>query len=354
MIDLDRPDSYAALDPAKMLARVMELDRQIADAWRLATQLRAPADYRQATSIVVLGMGGSAIGGDLVRTLVAPRLRVPLLVVREYDAPAFVGPETLAIASSYSGGTEETLSAVKQALAAGARVVAITTGGQLAELARQQRLPLLRFDYPAQPRAALGYSLMLILGTLVRLGYLESAAVDIEAAAAAVRAQRARLAPEVPTAENLAKQLALRLRDKLAILYGGGLMAEVARRWKGQFNENSKHWAFFEQLPELDHNAIMGYRFPRDLAGRVCVLLLGSARNHPRIQTRAAVTADILRQHGVETVALEAEGDSDLAHVLTMTQLGDFVTYYLALLNGIDPSTIDAIDSLKAALAERP
>jgi glucose/mannose-6-phosphate isomerase len=353
VIDLDQPDTYQQLDKSDMLARVMEMDRQAEDAWEIAEGLQAPEQYRRATSIVVLGMGGSAIGGDLARSLALRHLAIPMFVSREYDLPAFVGRETLVIASSYSGGTEETLTSVEQALGIGASVMALTTGGKLAEMARQHGFPLLVFDYQAQPRAALGYSLFLMLGVLVKLGYLSPDAANLKDAIDVIRKQRDEIAPEVPTVRNPAKELATDLNAKLAVIYGGGFLAEVARRWKGQFNENSKNWAFFEQFPELNHNAVMGYQFPPDLAQRLLVVCLTSTRNHPRIQAREEITIQILARHGVRSTVVSGQGDGELAHMASIIQFGDFVTYYLALLNGIDPSTIEAIDYLKAELAKR-
>lgn len=353
MIDLDRPDTFRQLDRSDMLAQIMEMDRQADDAWAIASGLEAPDEYRQAGGIVVLGMGGSAIGGDLARSLALRHLSVPLVISRDYDLPAFAGQDTLVIASSYSGGTEETLSATEQALAAGSRVMALATGGRLADLARQRGFPLLTFDYPTQPRAALGYSLFLMLGVLVRLSYLSAEDVNLEEAASVIRSRRSEIGPEAPTAQNRAKELAAKLHGSLPIVYGGGLLAEVARRWKGQFNENSKNWAFFEQFPELNHNAVMGYQFPADLAKKLFVIFLTSSRNHPRIQAREEITAQILGLRGVRSTIVAGLGESDLAQMASVIQFGDFVTYYLALLNGIDPSGIEAIDSLKAELARR-
>ncbi len=352
MIDLDRPRSYRELDPADMLARVMEMDRQAEDAWRLADGLEAPAGYRSARQVVILGMGGSAIGGDLVRTLAARHARVPIVVSREYDLPAFVGPDSLAIASSYSGNTEETLGAVEQALGVGARVLAVTTGGRLAQVAAERGLPLVRFTYDAQPRAALGYSLFTLLGVLVKLGYLAADQVGVEPALAAIRARTAECAPDRPLPSNPAKQLATELRRRLPVIYGGGILSELARRWKGQFNENAKHWAFFEQFPELNHNAVIGYEHPRELNTIITVLILTTDLNHPRVRRREQVTAQLLDRAGVQHRALRAEGDGALAHVCSLGVLADFTTYYLALLNGADPSTIDNIAYLKAELAK--
>jgi glucose/mannose-6-phosphate isomerase len=353
MIDLDQPASYSEVDRSDMLARVMEFDRQVDDAWTVAQTLTVPERYRQARSIVVLGMGGSAIGGDLVRSLALPHLAVPMIVSRDYHPPAFVGPDTLVLASSYSGGTEETLAAVEQVLERGAMVLALTTGGALARLGEKRQFPALSFSYEAQPRAALGYSLFLTLGVLVQLGYLAPGVANVEDAISVMRAQRAEIGPEVPTAQNRAKELATMLHGSLPVIYGGGLLAEVARRWKGQLNENSKNWAFFEQLPELNHNAVMGYQFPPALAPQVVVVFLTTARNHPRLRLREEITARILGRRGVRSTIVNGAGSTDLSQMISAIQFGDFTSYYLALLNGIDPSTIEEIDYLKAELAQR-
>ena len=352
MIDLDKPATYAELDPSDMLRRVREMDHQAEDAWKIASGLQAPVAYRQAHQIVILGMGGSAIGGDLVRTVLAGRAPVPIVVSREYDVPAFVGPDTLVIASSYSGNTEETLSATEQALAAGARVMVVSTGGTLAKLAEERGLPLVRYAYDAQPRAALGYSLFLLLGVVSALGYVDGPTLGVEDAVAAIRARAEACAPDRPTAQNLAKELAAAIHGKAAIVYGGGILSELARRWKGQFNENAKHWAFFEQFPELNHNAVIGYEFPESVGQQLVVLILSSDLNHPRVPRREQVTASILKRSGIQTRTLVAEGSGALAHVCSLGVLADFTTYYLALLNGADPTTIENIDFLKAELAK--
>jgi glucose/mannose-6-phosphate isomerase len=351
-LNLDDPSTYATLDPSNMLARVLEIDRQMADAWRLASAFEAPARYRDAQSVVVLGMGGSAIGGDLARSYAADKASVPILVSREYDLPAWIGPGTVVIAASYSGGTEETLSATSQALERGALVLAVTTGGKLGDLARQRGFPLVTFAYPAQPRAAIGYSLFLLLGMLVRLGVLSEEHMDLRQAQEAARRTTQALRPEVPEAENLAKRLARSIQGKLPVVYGGGILAEVARRWKGQLNENSKHWAFFEQFPELNHNAVMGCQFPRELCKDIVVVTLSSRLNHSRILVRERVTRELFQRAGARCEVVEATGPDALSHMVCSIVQGDFLSYYLALLNGTDPTSIDAIDYLKARLAE--
>ena len=231
MINLDDPNIYKQLDPDGMGDRIAEMGRQIEDASCLLASFAHPGpEYSQARSIVVLGMGGSAIGADLVRTLTEDQAGVPILVCRDYRVPAFVGPDTLAIASSYSGNTEETLSAAEDALQRGAKLLAITTGGKLAQMAQQRGLPVLQFKYAAQPRAALGFSFALLLGVLVKLGYLDGDRLGIEEAVATAESAPFSLGPQVPTSGNLAKQLALRLYGKLPVVYGAGVLSEEIGR----------------------------------------------------------------------------------------------------------------------------
>lgn len=351
MIDLDQPQQFGDVDRARMLDRLLALPTQLRKAWATAQGLAFPVEYRGASQIVVCGMGGSAIGGDLARSLVESETRAPIAVVRGYDLPAFVGPQTLVVLSSFSGSTEETLSAGEAALRAGARVVALTTGGVLAERARQASLPLMQFSNPGQPREAIGYSLLLMLGVLAHLGYISDRTTEVEAAADLLEGMSGDLGPAVPTDRNPAKRLAQRLYGKLGIVYGGGFMAEVARRWKGQLNENAKQWAFFEQLPELNHNAVLGYQFPSEAADRVLVVVLSSGLNHPRIGLREQVTIELLGRWGIRAERVEARGATALEQVLSATYIGDWVSYYLALINDVDPSDNATIDFLKAQLA---
>jgi glucose/mannose-6-phosphate isomerase len=308
-------------------------------------------EYGRAGQILVLGMGGSAIGGDLVRTLAEDQASAPFLVCRDYRVPGFVGPDTLAIASSYSGGTEETLAATQDALDRGARVIAITTGGRIARLAQERGFPALRFQYEAQPRAAVGFSFGLLLGLLAKLGYLDEGRLGMDEAVQMAESLPVVLGPEVPAESNPAKQLALRIQGNLPVVYGAGLLSEVARRWKGQFNENSKSWAFFEQLPELNHNAVVGYENPADLAGRLYVLLLSSSTYHPRVAARVRITAQILGQRGVPHEVVEARGSTPAAQLVHSLLTGDYASYYLSLLYDTDPTPVRTIDFLKNELA---
>jgi glucose/mannose-6-phosphate isomerase len=296
-------------------------------------------------------MGGSAIGGDLVRSIAERECRVPVNVLRGYDLPAYVNQRSLVLLSSFSGTTEETLSACEQALTVGARVVAVTTGGDLAGRAKASGFPLVQFHYEGMPREAVGFSTLLNLGVLVRLGYLADRTVEVESAIQIIEQMLATVGPDVPTEMNPAKRIAQRLFGKTGLIYGGGLLSEVARRWKGQLNENAKQWSFFEQLPELNHNAVLGYQFPTDVAQRSLVVMLSSSLSHPKIRIRERITSELLARWGVATETVQARGSTPLEHILSTTYVGDFVSYYLAMINDVDPSDMATISFLKVRLA---
>ena len=350
-VDLDDIGFLRKIDPSEMGRRISELPLQCGEARIPPKKGSLPEEYGKAEAIVILGLGGSAVGGDLVRTLVNDECSVPIFVNRDYDVPAFVNDHTLVIASSYSGNTEETLSAFRQALERKVMPLVITTGGELAALCTSQNLPLVTFDYPSQPRAALGYSLVTLLVVLQELGFIVDRSEQLDEAILAIEQLGPQLRAEAPEADNVAKQLARRLDGRLPVVYGAGHLSEVARRWKCQFNENSKTWAFWETLPEVNHNGVAGYEFPGSLAPHIHVLMLSSDLYMPRHKVRMQVTAEILTEEGITHEAIEVRGQSLLAQLLWAIHLGDYVSYYLAALNGVDPTPVRTIAYLKERLA---
>jgi glucose/mannose-6-phosphate isomerase len=353
MINLDSPATYAALDSEHMFARIAELPDQCQAGWELGHSLALPAAYKQVDKVVIAGMGGSAIGGALLAALLAPECPVPIFVVRDYDLPAYAqGPRTLVIGASYSGNTEETLTAFAQAHTRGCKLVALTTGGEMARLATQYSAPLLTFQYNAHPRAALGYSFAPLLALVGQLGLARDYAADMQQACAIMRAWQAEIAPTVPVAHNSAKRLAGQMMGRAVIVWGSSILAEAGRRFKGQFNENASTWAYFEALPEANHNAIEGVQFPPDMLGKLFVLFLTSALDHPRVQLRAQLSRASLLQAGVNTDVLAARGQSALAQVLSVIHYGDYTSGYLALLYETDPSRMEAITALKQQMAQ--
>ncbi len=352
VIDLDDPKVYRKFDPSNMLGRIAELPLQCRQAWGNALDFPLPPDYSAVDKVVILGMGSSAIGGDLVSSLALEEGALPVLVHRDYGLPPSVDDRTMVIASSYSGNTEETILSFAQALKTPAKKLAITTGGRLKAMAEESGVPVFTYHYVAQPRAAFGYGFFSILGLFHKLGLLTIKSEDAEEAISLLQELAPKLDCGVPLNANLAKQLATRLLGHLVIIYGAGVLSKVALRWKTQFNENSKTWAFSECFPELDHNAVVGYRFPNWLANRVFVLLLRSPSLHPRTQIRYQVTADILTEARVEHEFIDAQGESHLSQIMSAVLLGDYVSYYLAILNQIDPSPVAAIDRLKEKLGK--
>jgi glucose/mannose-6-phosphate isomerase len=318
----------------------------------MAMNFDLPQDYPEVSKVVILGMGGSAIGGDLVSNLVASEARLPILVHRDYNLPAFIDSKTLVIASSYSGMTEETLSSFKQALETDSKKLVITTGGKLKTMAEARNIPVFSFDYKAQPRAALPFSFLSILGFLQRLGFINDKSADVTETVEVLQKLSQRINEGVSLSQNPAKQLANRLYGHLPIIYGADILSEVAHRWKTQFNENSKAWAFYEAFPELNHNAVVGYQFPPELASKIVVVLLRSAYLPKRIQLRYQLTCQLLEQAKVSYQIVDSEGVSPLSQVMSLVLFGDYTSYYLAILYKIDPSPVETIDYLKEQLKD--
>ncbi len=338
-----------AADPEGMLARIKELPVQVREAWSIASSAQIPPAYADVRNVVVSGMGGSAIGGDLAAAIVAEELRVPMSVHRDYGLPAYVGRDSLVITSSYSGNTEETLSAFEEGRKRGARILTITTGGHLKDLATSAGVPLVSFSYKAPPRATLGYSLTLVLGVLSKIGLVRDMGADVDGSLADVAKLQERVHEGART--NDAKKLAVALAGKVVFVYGAGVMGVMARRVKGQWNENAKNWSAFDVLPELDHNAVVGFPHPAIAKQALAVLILRSSHDLGRHRVRWEVTKELLDQAGIEHHTLDMAGRTPLSEVLQMTYVTDHVSFYVALLNGADPSPNKSIDYLKDRLA---
>jgi glucose/mannose-6-phosphate isomerase len=352
MLDLDAYQNFSAFDPQGMLNHIAGLPQQCAEAWKEIQGLVLPDSYQQVDQVVILGMGGSAIGGDLLRCLLLEECSLPIIVHRDYGVPAFVDQRTLVIACSYSGNTEETLSGFEEALRRGAKLLSIATGGELAQRTRAHGLPLYLYHYRTQPRAALGYAFMSLLGVVQRLGLVSDKSADVVEAIRVMRQWQEEIRETVPAPENAAKSLAQKLYGRMPVVYGAEHLSEVARRWKGQFNENAKTWAFFDVLPELCHNSVVGYPAPSDLPQHVHVVMLVSSLNHPRVQMRFEIVRDLLRRDGLSFDIIEARGRSKLAQMLSAVHFGDYVAFYLAMLYQVDPWSIGNIDFVKKRLNE--
>ena len=351
MMNLDDPKIYEKLDITNLHERISNLPQQCRQAWQSAIALPLPKDFKKIDKIVIIGMGGSAIGGDLLRTLVSLQSKVDVIVQRDYDLPKSVDKNTLVIASSYSGNTEETLSAFHQALETPCKNLVITTGGKISEIAAQNGVPLFSFGYSSEPRAALGYSFFSLLAFLHNLNIISDELMNIDETLDTLKKISAKFSKDIPAKKNLAKQLAAKLYDHLVIIYGAGILSSVAYRWKTQINENSKAWAFSETLPELNHNAVVGYKFPADMASKAFVIMLRTPDLNPRTLKRYDITNDILSKAHIPHEIIDADGSTPLCRMMSSIVLGDYASYYLAILYEINPSPVEIIDYLKKALS---
>ena len=349
---LDGPETYRQLDPSGMLRHLEQFPEECQRAWHNATAFSYPRDYVKVDKVVIAGMGGSAIGGDFVRRLAMLENTVPVWVHRDYGLPPHVDRSTLLIFSSYSGNTEETLSCFSESLRTQAKKLVLTTGGKLKALAEKERIPVLTIDYEAPPRAAFSHSFVSLLGIFHSLRLLQDKSADIKESLAVMKKIQDGVSEKVPDDSNIAKQLAADFFGRLAVIYGAGLLSDVALRWKTQVNENSKAWAFHEVFPELNHNAVVGYQLPPETRQKTMVVLLHSPSLHPRISTRYQITSDILSKAGIRHKTIESTGKSALAQMIGMVLLGDYVSFYLAMLNRTDPTPVPVIDTLKARLAQ--
>ena len=350
-VDLDDALAYSRFDPSGMRRFLHQFPAECRRAWQSVSRFHLPTTYAGIDRVLIAGMGGSAAAGDIVRHLAGNETKVPIWVHRDYGLPSSVDEDTLVVFSSYSGNTEETLSAFEASRNTPARKLVITTGGKLGYLAEQQGIPVLLMDYQAPPRAAFPHSFASLLGILVRLGLLPDRSADWQEALLILDGLSTELTETNPLASNRAKQLATRIQGSLAVIYGAGLLSGVALRWKTQLNENSKTWAFCELFPELNHNAAVGYDLPSWAKEKVFVVLLSSPSLHPRNVLRYEATTEVLARAGVSWEVVNASGRSPLAQVMSLVLLGDYLSFYLAILNRTDPTPVDSIDFVKSYLA---
>lgn len=354
MVDLDNLQIYQQFDTSGMLNHLREFPEQCQKAWERVAKFDLPQGYARPNKVIILGMGGSAIGGELARRLALGESKMPVWINRDYKLPPLVDKDTLVIASSYSGNTEETLSAFTGALKTPAKKLALTTDGKLKELAEREHIPVFVIDYQAPPRAAFPHSFFPLVGIFQKLGLIKDKSADLKETLRVLTKLSTDLAETTPLASNPAKQLASKLWGRIAVIYGAEILSEVAQRWKTQLNENSKTWAFFELFSELNHNAVEGYALPSQAKEKLFVVLLRSNSLHPRILLRYEATAKLLDKSGINYEFVEAIGESTLAQMVSLVLFGDYVSFYLAMLNSVDPTPVDCIDFVKNYLADFP
>ena len=347
-IRLDDVNSYSAVDSTDFLGRLEDFPVQCKSAWEDGMSLSLPTSYRSVKRVIIIGMGGSAIGGRILESLsYSDRGMVSVEVCSNYDLPSYVDKDTLVIACSYSGETKEVLSAFHQGVTKGIPLIVVATGGTLLKEANQRGIPGLVVNYVGEPRSALGYTFLGPLSFLQQLGLVDDCENDIYGAIDAVRNSVEQLHGEIPTRDNIAKQIANDLAGKLVIIYGSGFISPVALRWKSQLNENSKNWAFCEEIPEVHHNSVVGYSLPSVVSDFSEVLLLTPADVPDKIKKLYDVTVELLEEKNISHRLIKANRGTPIEQILTMVTLGDYTSYYLSLLNNTDPSPVHSIDYIK-------
>jgi glucose/mannose-6-phosphate isomerase len=342
-------------DSLGFVEAVAGLPEQLAHAHEVAGELHPDAFPRAETirNIVVLGMGGSGIAGDVVAAAFNDEIPVPISVLKQIRTPEYVGPGTLAIAVSYSGDTEETVSMASSAVERGAQLVAVSSGGKLRALARDAAGLHIPCPEGFMPRAAVGALIAPIVVTLFRAGLMPSGHANLVTAQSQLAHRRDRCVESVTGAANPAREIARRLERTIPIFYGGGALGGVAAyRWKCDVNENAKAPAFWNQYPELDHNEICGWGQHGDVTRQLFSLVeLRHGFEHERLAPRFSATREIVDECVHQILTVEAEGGGRLAQLLDLMYLGDWSSCYLAMQNDVDPGPIDAISSLKSRLA---
>ena len=343
-------------DPGQVGASLDFLANQIEDGWRQSQRVTLPARMKRVNRVAVLGMGGSHLGPDIVRSVFANRLKVPVTIIADYALPGWVNAETLVMAASYSGSTEETITAVTAAQHRGGQVVVITSGGVLASWAQQHRVPLYQFVPAAnpsgQPRLGLGYSLMAFLACWRRLGLLAMTSSDVTAMIKAARQATSLYGAQVGAKRNTAKHLALQIGQKIPVLIGAEWTAGNLHTWSNQINENAKTFAAWYLLPDLNHHLLEGLRHRSLTKQMVAVTIHDSAylsRNHQRL----LLTEKILEQQGGTVAHFTPLGKTALAKAVSLLAFGGYVSWYLAAVRQVEPADIPTVNFLKAQLAKK-
>ena len=354
--DLDDLELLAKIDPSGMLDTISKFPEQIETAIELGEQ--TPVEFpkfipSKSNGVVVIGMGGSAISGDILTDWLSDRFPVPILTCRGYTLPHFVNENTLVFAISYSGNTEETLAAVSDGLSRRCKLIGITSGGKLRDLCISAGMPYIQIPKGIPPRAAIAYLLFPMVIALKKLGLIEAIELDRELkdTLSTVKELSSLLAPGSGTERNIAKQLANHLLGSTPVVYAIPHFSAIARRWQTQLNENSKVLARYDEFPEMNHNDIVAWAGDDlEITSKWSAVFLRDVDEHLQIRKRIEFTKDLLRVKCRQIIEIRPKGRTILAKMMYSMYIGDFVSVYLGILRGIDPTPVNAIEALKKQL----
>ena len=355
MNSLDNVKILKKYDVSDMLKLIESFPGQAREAADIGSRFKLPDMYKcEYANIVCAGLGGSAIGADIMRSYVADEAKTPISVSRNYTLPNFVGNTSLVIASSYSGNTEETLSAYKDARGRGAKIIVITSGGQIREMAKADGNACLIIPSGLPPRCALGLSFFPLLAIMSKLGVIEDKTKEVNETIKVLQNLAAKaVGAAVAEKKNIAKRIASDLYGKYGIIYGGQDHIDcVVTRWRGQIAENSKALASSHVFPEMNHNEIVGWENPKTLINKFVVVILRDKSDHPRTAKRMDISKAIMKKKAAKIIEVQSIGESLLARMFSLIYIGDFVSYYLAILNKRDPTPVESVTYLKNELAK--
>ena len=341
------------VDHSGMLAKVQGMPSHFEDAWQNNQDVELPFSRDQIQNVTVAGMGGSAISGDVVRCLLQSQCPVPILVNRHYELGQYVNKHSLVFVSSYSGNTEETLSALAEARERGAKIVCITSNGRVMEQAKEAGYPLYTLPSGFPPRSALVYLTVPLLQALQRLELAEDPWPAIQETIQVLNRLRELYQPDNETVQNIPLTAAKMVKGKIPIVYSAAGLLEVAGvRWRGQFSENAEILAYSNVFPEMNHNEIVGWGQQAELDRQLQVIYLRDRQDHPRIKLRMDVLREVIEATTNPILEIWSEGESELARLFSMIFTGDLASVYLAALLGVDPTPVKKIDYLKETLAK--
>lgn len=354
-MELDSQELYEQFDPEDVRAGIENLPEQVRIAWHDTRDIVVPKSYADISNIVIVGMGGSALGPYMLKNAFYDRLNVPVELVRDYTLPEYVSKDTLVILSSFSGTTEEVLAAAEEVKKSRAKVMAIAAGGALVETAKAEEWPVYVFEpgeLAKQPRYGVGFSLIGIAGLLERAGLLKVKETELQAMMAAMGEVIDNCAVDVSAEENPAKQVAESLRDKNIYVIAAEHLAGNANTFNNQINENAKQLSQYFLLPELNHHFLEALRFPQVVAQNSIVFLICSEHYHPRTQKRCDITAGIFEEKGISVIEYVCRGETKLEEMGEVLQFGSYVAWYLAMLNRVVTTDIATVEGFKKKMAE--
>lgn len=356
MYKLDDPALYLKLDTDKCYESIVELPNQCEQAAKEVASITFPDNYKNASSIVFCGMGGSAYGGRIIKSLFKDNLKIPVDIVTDYHLPLYVNPSTLVLAASYSGSTEETVSCMMEALGKNLMVTGISSGGEIKNVLDKTGNPYYFFDPiynpSGQPRIGQGYMQIGQISILSKLGYLPVTDTEIEDLVKRLKILAASFSKDVAQKDNTAKRIAMALENNTVMIIGADFLEGAIHAIRNPFHETGKHFADYAIVPEMNHHLMEGLSYPKEIKKQMQFLFIESDLYTARIKKRMNLTAQIVAKNGLETHTYKLTFPTKFSQVFELISLGSFVTYYLAMLHGIDPAKIPWVDYFKKRLRE--